>query len=371
MARGRKTGARVAELILAGLLVFVFVVAGLYVYYNWIQPAGFQQVQLPQPPAGQAQPPAAGIPFCQTGGSVQLTLNSLWDYDDSALTGWGTAKLYTMDGRFITNLNIGSATTFQITPSDNCKVMLAVKYAGASTPAFVNPQKTLAANPAMTGTDVKDVDNDGFLERVFYVDFSKLPNFMQPLLGGETYKIATVILYLTKTTSSGLSLVKVADITGVSTTAYNFYTASFYISGLPEGYSLKLVYIKITLPDAANASYADPANGYIQLRQVTVGGNDYVYSFGTDSIRQTTSTYAYDTWLVDLSSKGVTSTNQPEQGLLFVTKRGYAQNWLALSLQFYAKFPATGQKITPTVTLTFVKPDGTTFTLSQSVTLSS
>jgi hypothetical protein len=369
MARGRKTGARFAELILAGLLVFVFVVAGLYVYYNYIQPAGFQQVQLPQPPAAQVQPPAAGIPFCQTGGSVQLTLNSLWDYDDSDIDGWGTAKIYTMDGRFITNLADDTATTFQITPTDSCRVMLAVKYTGASTPAFVNPQKTLAANPAMTDTDVKDVDNDGFMERVFYIDFSKLPNFMQPLLGGETYKIATLILYLTKTTSSGLSLVKVADITGVSTTAYNFYTASFYISGLPEGYSLKLVYIKITLPNAANATYADPANGYIQLRQVTVGGNDYVYSFGTDSIRQTTSTYAYDTWLVDLSGKGVTSTNQPEQGLLFVTKRGYAQNWLALSLQFYAKFPSTGQKIIPTVTLTFVKPDGTTFTLSQTVSM--
>jgi len=366
MPRARKTTTVFGQLVLAGILVFLFVVAGLYVFYNYIQPRGFQQVQLPT-----VVQPQAGIPFCQTGGSVQYTVNSIWDYDDSDIDNWGTAKIYTTDGRFITNLVDDSATTFQITPTDNCKVLLVVDYAGGTTPAFVNPEKTMASNPAFTGTEVRDIDNDGFKERIFTVDFSRLANFMQPLLGGETQKIATGIIYLTKAQTSGLSLTKVADISGVSTTAYNFYTASFYISGLPEGYALKLVYVKITLPNSANASYADPANGYIQLRQVTLGGNDYVYQFGTDAIKQTTSLYAYDTWLVDLSTKGVQATNQPEEGLLFITKRMYAQNWLSVALQFYAKFPATGELIQPTVTLTFVKPDGTTFTLSQTVNISS
>jgi len=367
VARGRAKKPSVGAWIGLIFLMLIFGMIGAYIFNNYLAGKPLAEVGIPQsqPPA-QPQP-AAGVPFCQTGGTVDWTLSSVWAYDESDIDNWGTAKVYHTDWTYAKTLTDDTETSFELYQEDNCKVYLVLDY-GTNTAGFVDVQKTMANNPIYVETGVKDVDNDGFKERWFLVDLSKLSRFQMPLSGGETSKKLSSSLYLIKAQTSG-DLVNVANITSVSTSAYNYYTVSNYFSGWSgHGYGLKLVYVKITLPNSGNASYADPANSYIQLRQVTIGGNDYLYTFGTDAITQTTSSYAYDTWLVDV---GVPSTNQPEEGKWFVHERMYSDNWMSVTLQFYAKFPATNKVIQPTITLTFVKPDGTTFTVTQTFKLSS
>jgi hypothetical protein len=330
----------------------VFLVVALLIITIWIgyvmpffKKGEVIPTMIPQPTETKTEVALGTLP-------ISWQVNSIWSYDESDVDSWGTMKVYYGDWKFLGTLTDDTATSLTL-PAGIRKVKLVIDY-GSNNIGFIDKEKTLN-QPYFENSGVYDVDNDGTEELYFDVDFSQAGE----LRAGESQKSITSNLFLIKVDTT-LAITKTVDASGCNVAGDKY--AEGYVSNWDGmGYGFKLVYLKVTLPDSGNASYADPSNSYFVLKDIVIGGKKFsdVGSFDVAN-RQ---------WVISVPN--VKETSEPEQGILFYYDRNLGATWCNIIIHAYTKFPTTGVKITPTLVITAVKPDGTTYTISATFIFSS
>jgi hypothetical protein len=235
-------GLKVFNVILIVFVATLVVLGTLWIWQKFIAPQG-EVVPLPTPTATKTE--ALGtLP-------ISWKVNSIWKYDESDIDSWGSMKVYYGDWKYLATLTDDNVSSLTL-PAGVRKVKLVIDY-GSNTVGFVDKEKQLT-EPYFVGFGVKDVDNDGTDELYFDVDFSGVGE----LKAGESEKSVTNNLWLVKYDSS-LDITATVNATGCNTAGDKY--AEGYVSGWDGyGYAFKVVYIKVTLPNSDNATYADPSN---------------------------------------------------------------------------------------------------------------
>lgn len=281
---------------------------------------------------------------------ISWTVNSIWIYDETDVDTWGSMKVYDPNWNLIGTLTDDTATSLTL-PQGVRQVKLLIDYGTPTIKCFVAVDKQLTQS-YFKGWGVFDKDNDGTKELYFDVDFSTLGE----LKGGETEKKVVSNLFLMKVDDS-LTITKTVEPSGCNTAGDKY--AEGYVSSFSEGYAFRVVYIKATLPNSANGTYADPANGYFILKDITINGKSY------------TDVGAFDTSGLKWTILSKYETDEPENGDTFYFDRNLGSTWCNIKVHAYTRFPATEKVIQLTLVITYVLPDGTTGTLSQTFNFSS
>ena len=351
-------------LFVAAIVLALGLSVGFYVWNNFIAghiPAtGFETGA--ETPFGEVREPTPEDKyFYQTGGTLKLDFSVYWSYDDSAITSnHPQIKVFHADKETLFASDTDGSINYvssDLWISDQGILYLVVDW-GTGTSYYLDVDKTVDSNAYIVDSFAWDADDDGTLEYAFTIDVTSLPT----LAAGETQKTIAINLYVWKAESAP-SLTSSLNVTGVSTSSYNYYTCEGYISGWDgEGYAIKIVKVQLTLPNANNASYVE--DGYVKLMYVSLG-------YGKDKSWKWTSytwEYANKRWTIDI---GVTDPTEEYYGKLIKYERGAGSTFAEFKVQIYAKFPSTGKKFMPTLKIYYIKPDGTTASITQVLSFSS
>jgi hypothetical protein len=311
-----------------------------------------QTVQVQPPPQGGTQ-----VFFNQVGGTVTLTPQVIWAKDNTVISSPTlSATAYTANDFLLSTLAFGSPTSFSWQPSQgNIKIL--VLYTGND--LWVLPERIQQASPLVSQVAFQDLNRDGRNDIVLVIDVNR-PPFTNPVISvAEVRGTLNIIAAKADNTLDIGGSATSMNLT-ISTTERRSYISGMSIIGWDgEGYAAKLLYAKLTFPSDAQMSYLDPMNSYIVVESLTIGGRTFMAGQPNLATREV----MFDTGSVP--GQPVTS------GHLFYYERGLPPEWLGIAIRFTAQYPSTGVNITPTLVLTFVRPDGTTFTVSQTLSWAS
>jgi len=288
--------------------------------------------------------------FYEAGGQLTLTIDMYWTYDDSAISSARPlVKIYHANKQSLMASygTTDNSTSGDLWISDAGKLYMVIDHSTGTT-YFLDEAATLArGGDYLTGKVLPtsyitsgDYDNDGTIEYYYELNFKTLAKT------DNQQQSAHLSVYLTKVESAP-SIVSSLNVTGVSTSAYNYYSAEAYISGWDgEGYAVKIAKVQLTLPDSANATYVEDGN--IRLQELRVADNVYT-GYDWD--------YSSRVFKMDM---GTTSTQETQEsyGTLVYYNRGAGSTFAKINLKIYAKFPAAAV-IDFTVKIYYINPAGT------------
>jgi len=301
--------------------------------------------------------------FYEHGGQLTINCPVYWSYDDSAqTTSLPYRKIYHADKKSLMAVMDADdlSTSGDLWISDG-GILYMVVDVDAQTTYFLDVDSMLnfggdylveEVDPYIFDPEDGDYDDDGNREYYFKLDVRTLPKT-------DTMQQTIYINCYVAKVESAPSLLSQANVTGVSTTAYNYYTAECYVSGWDgEGYAIKVSRIVITVSSSGdNKTYVE--DGYVRFTTLTLGDytfTDYDWDYGSGRIK------------IDL---GVASETQERDALYVYYERGAGSTWCKVNFKIYAKFPATGKTWIATIKIYYINPAGTISSFSQNVEFAS
>jgi hypothetical protein len=242
------------------------------------------------------------------------------------------------------NDKVGSYSSDSITgdlkASDNGVWYLCIDY-GTNNTQWLDEGETFK-DPYVAKIFGRDGDQDGFDETYVELFFGGLG----PLKAGEDKKEVEVTLVWDTARTASITYTSLTNASSISTSAYNYYTATGYMGGFSEGEMAKLAKIQIDFSNTNNETYPD--NEYWKLVHLQIGPYTFTQSqFG-----------GYDLANKRFEIKFGDQVNHAGGKPLYYAKNA-GDLWASYELKAYCKYPSSSKTIIPQVKFYFYKPDGT------------
>ncbi|MFA5365828.1 MAG: hypothetical protein WC325_11665 [Candidatus Bathyarchaeia archaeon] len=344
---------KIKSLMMSGITILVLLLLTASFYAFVIQPNIQGAPALKVGPDGQPTT-SDGAPV---GGAfsgplaVSFTFLDHLDQDAVDTTANATVKIYHKDQTSLFGTTTTGATiTSQVWPSDSGMLYLLLQPASTR---YIDAEYTAAQSEYLGAPFPYKIS--GVEYYMFPFDVSKLKQVQ-----GLTTPI-TLNVYQYEADVSGLTLTSLANATSAdySGTAWITASGSGYISGVTQEDMFKIAKVELSLPDAANISLVD--NSHVKSLKVTLGlGNGQAPRQFTQYSHSTGGSYI--TFLT-----GISDSTQEYQGIPVKYSSTDAATGLSYTVSCELSGFAASDVWDPTLTITYIGPDGATGTFSKEV----
>jgi hypothetical protein len=276
-------------------------------------------------------------------GRIQVNLIQLETIDGSAYV-IADSQMRVIHGDLDYNDKVGvvsgGVVSGDMKEADQGSWYLTIDY-GTNTTTWLDQAET-AKDPYVRRVFGWDGDKDGFLEDTVQLYFGDLA----PLTAGEDKKTVDVHLMSCPAIVSGITFESLTNASGISTTAYDYYTATGYMDGFSEGDMARLAKVTIAFSDSGNTTYPD--SEYWKLVQLKLGGYTFTASqFGPYDLANTRYVLKFGDQV------------NSQEGRPFYKGRNVGDLWATYELKAYCKYPGATTTIRAHVSFYFYQPDGT------------
>ena len=187
-------------------------------------------------------------------GRLKVNLVQLKRIDGSAY-GFADAQMRMIHGSGDYNDKVGTissnAVTGDLKDADSGKWILVIDYATNNT-CWLDHSETLN-DPYITDVYGSDGDRDGFDEDYIEMNFGGL----SPLKAGEDKKEVEVTLICDPARTASVTFSSLTNASSISTSAYDYYSATGYTAGFTEGDLGKLAKVVLDFSATNNETYPD------------------------------------------------------------------------------------------------------------------
>ena len=341
---------KVSKAVVITLAVLLTITGFVFVYTQFV--GNPFSVNVVVDPDGSRDPLGTDVFFYQHGGQLKVNIKFYWSYDDSAITtNRPTIYIYHADKESLFGSMSSSVdnVTGDMWIADE-GILYCVMDWGTGTTYFLHEDRIATDNAYISGDRPTrwDYDEDGTDEYLYKLDVTKLSK----ISAGESQKEITFNGYAWKAESAP-AITSISNVTTMSYTAYEYYVAEAYISGWDgEGYAIKINRLKVTLPDAGNATVSDDGNVKLQYVSLVYGDGKTFRWTGYDWDQ------AGKEYVMDL---GMSSSEQTQEfdGKLVMYERGTGSTFAKVNIKIQAKMTAINVVWLPTIKLYYINPAGT------------
>jgi hypothetical protein len=351
---------------IAAFLSAVIVLATVSVWFIYVMPninvsTPINVNVVAETPEGEIIPATGKQYFYEHGGKLTINNDGYKTYDDSSVTTALPTRKFFHANKQSLMMSLGYATTSgsgDLWISDNGILYLVIDMNG--TTYYLDEYETLNFGGDYIAERIDafdydpvdgDYDDDGTIEYYYKCDFTSVPK--------SDNNEATVYqnLYLINYDSAP-SITSQANVTGVSATTDNYYTAEGYIAGWTgEGYGFKLSRVYITMGTATD-NRTRVEDGYVKFVSLSVG--DYTYtSAGWD--------YGSGWWKMNnviTSSDPAADPTEEAYCPMVYYDRGAGTTWAKVNFKIYGHLSSSDVFLV-TIKIYYINPAGTVATATQ------
>jgi hypothetical protein len=314
-------------------------------------------------PEGEIISPIGHQYFYEHGGKLTIHADCYWSYDDAEQTSALPYRKFYHANKQSLMMSLGTTTqngSGNLWVSDMGILYLVIDWATETT-YYLDEHATITLGGDYVAERIDaydfdpvdgDYDDDGTIEYYYKCDFTSVPKSDNN--EATVYQNLYVIKY-----DSAPSITSQANVTDISLTTDNFYTAEGYLAGWTgEGYGFKISRVYVTV-SSSGSNRTRVEDGYIKFVELSVG-----------DFRYTSADWDYGSYWWKIKNV-ITSTDpaaDPTEEAycpIVYYDRGAGTTWAKVNFKIHGHLSSASEVIVVTIKIYYINPAGTVATAEQ------